>query len=49
MVSTENLKILNILEKALVISIICDKCGSKHKRIFQEKESNEILLNSWFN
>ena len=45
MVSTENLKILNILEKALVIS----KCGSKHKRIFKEKESNEILLNSWFN
>ena len=34
----ENPKISHIFEKTLVISIICDKCGSKHKRIFKEAE-----------
>ena len=28
-----------IFYKTLVISIICSKCGSKHKRIFKEEES----------
>ena len=27
----------------LVLSIICDKCGSKDEKIFQEEESIEIL------
>ena len=29
--------------KRLVLSIICDKCGSKNKKIFEEEESLEIL------
>ena len=29
--------------KILVISIICDKCGSKPERIFKEEESFEAL------
>ena len=29
--------------KAFVISIICGKCGSKHKRIFKEEESIQVL------
>ena len=39
----KNPKISHIFEKTLVISIICDKCGSKHKRIFKEAERIEIL------
>ena len=30
-------------DKTLVLSIICDKCGSKDEKIFQEEESIEIL------
>ena len=29
--------------KTLVVSVICGKCGSKHKRIYREEESIEIL------
>ena len=31
------------LKKALVLSFICSKCGSKDEKIFKEKESIEIL------
>ena len=31
----KNLKISYIFKKTLVISIVCDKCASKHKRIFK--------------
>ena len=37
-----NLK-YHILQKKLVLSIICIKCGSKDKKIFKEEESIEIL------
>ena len=36
-------KISYIFNKALVLSIICDKCGSKDEAIYKEKESIEIL------
>ena len=26
----------------LVLSIICDKCGSKDEKIFKEEESNKV-------
>ena len=39
----KNLKILYIFKKTLIISIVCDKCASKHKRIFKREESIEIL------
>ena len=29
--------------KRLVLSIICDNCGSKNKKTFEEEESLEIL------
>ena len=32
-----------ILDKILNLSIICDKCGSKHEKLFKEKESDEVL------
>ena len=37
-----NLK-YHILQKKIVLSIICIKCGSKDKKIFKEEESIEIL------
>ena len=46
MVSIENLKHLKIshfLEKTLVVSIICSKCKNEDEKLFQEKESTEIL------
>ena len=39
----ENTEILYIFEKALVLSIICSKCGKEDEKIFKEKESIEIL------
>ena len=39
----ENLKISSIFEKALVLSIICSKCGNEDEKIFKEEESTEIL------
>ena len=33
-----NPKISHIFKKKLVISIIWDKCGSKHQRVFKEEE-----------
>ena len=37
--------VLNVIriDKISVLSIICDKCGSKDKKIFKEEESIEIL------
>ena len=39
----KNPKISYILQKTLVLSIICCKCDSKDKKIFKEKESIEVL------
>ena len=36
-------KISYILEKTLVLSIICSKCKSENEKIFKEEESSEIL------
>ena len=36
-------KILYLLEKALVLSIICNKCKNEDEKISKEKESIEIL------
>ena len=36
-------KIPFIFEKMLITSITCNKCCAKHKRIFNEEESIEIL------
>ena len=35
-------KISYILEKALILSIICSKCKNEEEKIFKEKESIEI-------
>ena len=32
-----------IYDKALVLFIICDKCGGNNERIFKEEELIEIL------
>ena len=32
-----------LLEKALVLSIICSKCKNEGKKLFKEEESIEIL------
>ena len=36
-------KISNLLEKTLVLSIICSNCENEDEKIFKEKESIEIL------
>ena len=36
-------KILYLLEKTLVLSIICSKCKNEDEKIFKEEESIEIL------
>ena len=36
-------KIPCICDKALLLSSICKKCGSKYEKIFKEEESIEIL------
>ena len=43
-ITIENLKIY-IFHKALVLSIICDKCGSND----ENKIKNCDIKNSWFN
>ena len=43
MVSIENLKTLTFdFNKTLVLSIICDKCGSNDEKIFKENDSVRI-------
>ena len=39
----EKPKILYLLEKILVLSIICRKCKSEDEKIFKQEESIEIL------
>ena len=39
----EKPKILYLLEKILVLSIICSKCKSEAEKIFKQEESIEIL------
>ena len=39
----EKPKISYLLEKALVLSIICNKCKNEDKKSFKEKESIDIL------
>ena len=39
----EKLKISNIFEKTLMISIICSKWKNEDEKIFKEEESVEIL------
>ena len=39
----EKPKITNILEKTLVLSIICSKCKSDHEKIFKKEETTEML------
>ena len=36
-------KISNLLEKTLVLSIICSNCENEDEKIFKEKESIETL------
>ena len=36
-------KVLHICDKILLLSSICNKCGSEDEQMFMEKESNEIL------
>ena len=39
----EKPKISYLLEKILVLSIICSKCKNEDEKIFKEEESIEIL------
>ena len=39
----KNPKVSYILDKTLVLSITCDKCGSNDQKIFKKEESIEIL------
>ena len=39
----ETPKILYIFDKTLVLSIICDNCGSNDENIIKEEESIEVL------
>ena len=39
----EKPKISYLLEKTLVLSIICSKCKNKDEKIFKEEKSIEIL------
>ena len=39
----EKPKISYFLENTLVLSVICSKCKNEDKKLFEEKESIEIL------
>ena len=39
----EKPKISYLLQKTLILSIICNKCKNEDEKIFQEKDSTEIL------
>ena len=39
----EKLKISFLLEKTLVLSIICSKCKNENEKLFKEEESTETL------
>ena len=40
----EKPKISYILEKTLILSIICSKCENEDEKLFKEEESIEILI-----
>ena len=42
---SEKPKISYLLEKTLVLSIICSKCENEYEKTFKEEESIEILTN----
>ena len=44
----EKPKISYLLEKTLVLSIICSKCKNEDEKLFKEEESLDIK-NCWFN
>ena len=39
----EKPKISHLLEKALVLSVICLKCKNEDEKLFKEEKSSEIL------
>ena len=39
----EKLKVSFLLEKTLVLSIICSKCKNENEKLFKEEESIETL------
>ena len=39
----KNLKISYVVEKTLVLSIVCSTCKNEDEKIFEESESIEIL------
>ena len=39
----ENPKVLYLLEKTLVLSLIFNKCQNKNEKLFKEEESIEIM------
>ena len=41
----EKPKISYLLEKTLVLSIICSKCENEYEKTFKEEESIEVLTN----
>ena len=42
---SEKPKIFYLLEKTLLISIICSKCKNKDKKILKEEQPTEIIEN----
>ena len=36
-------KISYLIEKTLVLSIICSKCKKENEKVFKEKDSTEII------
>ena len=43
----EKLQISYILEKTLILSVICSKCKNEDEKIFKEEESIEESLFDW--
>ena len=39
----EKAKILYLLEKTLILSIICSKCKNENEKLFKEEDSMKIL------
>ena len=39
----EKCKILCLIEKTLVLSIICSRCKKEDQKVFQEQDSIEII------
>ena len=45
----EKLKTSNLLEKTLVLSIVCSKSKNEDENLFKEEKSNWDIKKSWFN